>query len=144
MNKAELDSLFNKMYEDNASGKIDDGRYARMTKSYTDEQAAIAEKIKTLRVELAKYDERSDNSNVFLSAVRKYTRAKKLTIQMLGELIERIEVHQSKKVDGVHIQKLVIHYRCVGTLEIPDLDKLSQPEVTMKTRKGVAVSYSNP
>ncbi len=115
-----------------------------MTRSYLDEKAAIAEKIKTLQVELEKYDEKSDNSAVFLSAVRKYTRAKKLTIQMLGELIERIEVHQSVKVDGVNIQKLTIHYRCVGTLEIPDFDKLPQPEVTMKTRKGVAVSYSNP
>ena len=131
------------MYEDNASGKIDDDRYARMTRSYSDEQAAISEKIKTLRVELEKYNEKSDNSAVFLSAVRKYTRAKKLTVQMLGELIKRIEVHQSEKVDGIHIQKLTIHYRCVGTIEIPDLDKLSQPEVTMNTRKGVAVSYSN-
>jgi len=81
---------------------------------------------------------------ILLSAVRKCTRAKKLTIQMLGELIERIEVHQSEKVDGVSIQKLTIHYRCVGTLEIQVLDKIPQPEVTMKTRKGVAVSYSNP
>jgi site-specific DNA recombinase len=137
----ELDSLFNKMYEDNASGKIDDERFVRMTRSYTDEQAAIAEKIKTLRAELEKYDEKSDNSDVFLSTVRKYTRVKKLTTQMLNELIERIEVHQSEKVDGVHIQRLTIHYRCVGTLEIPDLGNLPQPEVTMRTRKGVVVSY---
>lgn len=54
----ELDGLFSKMYEDNISGKIDDERFARMTRSYTDEQAAIAEKIKTLRVELEKYDDK--------------------------------------------------------------------------------------
>jgi site-specific DNA recombinase len=87
-----------------------------MTRSCTDEQAAIAEKIKTLRVELEKYDEKSDNSNVFLSVVCKYSQAKKLIIQMLGELIERIDIHQLEKVDGVHIQKPTIHYRCVGTL----------------------------
>ncbi len=68
-----LDGLFNKMYEDNVSGKLDDERFARMTRSYTDEQAAIAEKIKALRAELEKYDKKSDNSGVFLSAVCKYT-----------------------------------------------------------------------
>lgn len=128
------------MYEDNVSGKFNDERFVRMSRSYTDEQAAIAEKIKALRSELEKYDEKTDNSDVFLSAVRKYTRAKKLTTQMLGELIEHIEVHQSEKVDGVNTQRLTIHYRCVGTLEIPDI--LPKPKVTMKTRKGVAVSYS--
>jgi hypothetical protein len=78
--------------------------------------------------------------NMFISTVRKYTRAKKLTERMLNELIERIEVHQSEKVDGVHIQRLTIHYNCVGALEIPET--LTMPEITMQTRKGVSVSYS--
>lgn len=139
----ELDSLFNRMYEDNVSGKIDDERFARMSRSYTEEQSAIAEKIKTLRVELEKAEEKSTDTNMFISAVRKYTRAKKLTPRMLTELVERIEVHQSEKVDGVRHQKLTIHYNCVGTIEIPDILPLPKPDVVMQTRKGVAVSYSH-
>ncbi|MEG2022192.1 MAG: DUF4368 domain-containing protein, partial [Oscillospiraceae bacterium] len=33
---------------------------------------------------------------------------------MLNDLIEKIEVHQAVKVDGKWVQKLTIHYRCVG------------------------------
>ncbi len=51
-------------------------------------------------------------------------------------------MYQSEKVDGVHVQKLKIHYTCVGSIEIPNILKLPAPEVRMQTRKGVAVSYS--
>ncbi|MDR0293676.1 MAG: DUF4368 domain-containing protein [Oscillospiraceae bacterium] len=50
-----------------------------------------------------------------------------------------MEVHQSEKIDGVHVQKLTIHYNCVGAIEIPET--LTMPEITMQTRKGVTVSY---
>ncbi len=137
----ELDNLFNRMYEDNVSGKIDNERFSRMSRSYTEEQAAISIKLKTLQAELDKVDEKAIDSTTFISAVRKYTRVKKLTPTMLNELIDRIEVHQAENVDGVHIQRLNIHYRCAGSLEIPDI--LPSPEVTLKTRKGVTVSYSS-
>jgi len=79
---------------------------------------------------------------MFIATVRKYTRAKKLSERMLGELIERIEVHHAEKVDGEHRQKLIIHYNCVGSIEIPDIILLPLPEIRLQTRKGVAVSYS--
>ena len=50
-----------------------------------------------------------------------------MTIQqprMLNELIEKIEVHQSEKIDGKTVQRLTIHYTCVGVIDIPDLDKI--------------------
>ena len=53
-----------------------------------------------------------------------------------------IVVHHAEKIDGVHAQKLIIHYNCVGTVEIPNVLPLPLPEVTIQTRKGVAVSYS--
>lgn len=55
---------------------------------------------------------------------------------------DRIEVHNTEKVDGVNVQKLTIHYNCVGTLEIPDREHLEKPSIIMQTRKGVAVSYA--
>ncbi|MDR0292753.1 MAG: DUF4368 domain-containing protein [Oscillospiraceae bacterium] len=61
---------------------------------------------------------------------------------MLIELIERVEVHQSEKINGVHVQRLTIHYNRVGAIEIPET--LTMPEITMRTRKGVTVSYEPP
>ena len=135
----ELDKLFGCMYEDNISGKIDDERFARLSKQYNVEQKELAGKIAALTIELDKQTDKAVSVEMFISTVRKYTRAKKLTEWMLGELIQRIEVYQAEKVDGVHVQRLAIHYNCVGEIEVPDT--LTIPEVTMQTRKGVAVSY---
>ena len=84
----------------------------------------------------------SITTDMFIATVRKYTRAKKLTPRMLNELIERIEVHQAEKINGVYVQKLTIHFNCVGSIEIPDALSLPEPDVLIQTRKGVAVSYS--
>ena len=138
----ELDNLFNRMYEDNASGKIDDERFARMSKQYSLEQKNLAEKIKMISAELEKQTDKAMTRDMFISTVRKYTRAKKLSELMLNELIERIEVYHAEKVDGVHRQKLTIHYNCIGSIEIPNVFPLPQPDIQFLARKGVVVSYS--
>lgn len=138
----ELDMLFERMYEDNVSGKISDDRFKRMTRRYEDEQAEIQQKINALEKELAQSSDSAMTTDTFIATVRRYTRAKKLTPCMLNELIHHIEVYQAEKLNGVSVQRLTIHYNCIGTITIPDLPPLTQPDITMQTRKGVAVSYA--
>ena len=138
----ELDGLFERIYEDNVSGKLSDDRFARMSRRYEEEQKELAEKIKALRAEIDKQSSQSMTTDMFISLVRKYTRARKLTPRMLNELIEKIEVFDAEKVDGVWEQRLRIHYNCVGAIEIPDLIPLPAPEVSVNTRKGVVVNYA--
>lgn len=138
----ELDGLFERIYEDNVSGKLTDDRFARMSRRYEEEQKELAEKIKALRAEIDKQNSQSMTTDMFISLVRKYTRARKLTPRMLNELIEKIEVFNAEKIDGVWEQRLRIHYNCVGAIEIPDLIPLPAPEVSVNTRKGVVVNYA--
>ncbi len=138
----ELDGLFERIYEDNVSGKLSDDRFARMSRRYEEEQKELAEKIKALRAEIDKQSSQSMTTDMFISLVRKYTRARKLTPRMLNELIEKIEVFNAEKIDGVWEQRLRIHYNCVGVIEIPELIPLPAPEVSVNTRKGVVVNYA--
>ena len=138
----ELDGLFERIYEDNVSGKLSDDRFAKMSRRYEDEQKELAEKIKKLRSEIEKRSSRSMTTDMFIGLVRKYTRARKLTPRMLNELIEKIEVFNAEKIDGVWEQRLRIHYNCVGTIEIPTVLPLPIPEVSVNTRKGVVVNYA--
>ena len=138
----ELDGLFERIYEDNVSGKLSDDRFAKMSRRYEDEQKELAEKIKRLRSEIEKQSSRSMTTDMFIGLVRKYTRARKLTPRMLNELIEKIEVFNAEKIDGVWEQRLRIHYNCVGTIEIPTVLPLPIPEVSVNTRKGVVVNYA--
>ena len=101
----------------------------------------MAQSIKEARVQLEKCSDQSMTTDTFIATVRKYTRAKKLTPRMLNELIRRIEVHQSEKVNGVYVQRLTICYNCVGTLEFPKELPLDMPKVLMQTRKGVRLAY---
>lgn len=138
----DIDNIFNRMYEDNISGKIDDDRFAKMSKTYTDEQTEIAEKIKLLRVELEKTEEKTVEADMFITTVRKYTRIKKLTREILHELIDEIKINHAEKLDsGETVQIITIYWNCIGTLEIPDLPKIPDVDVTVNTRKGVNVKY---
>ena len=138
----ELDGLFERIYEDNVSGKLSDDRFAKMSRRYEDEQKELSEKIKKFRSEIEKQSSRSMTTDMFIGLVRKYTRARKLTPRMLNELIEKIEVFNAEKIDGVWEQRLRIHYNCVGTIEIPTVLPLPIPEVSVNTRQGVVVNYA--
>ena len=138
----ELDGLFERIYEDNVSGKLSDDRFSKMSRRYEEEQKEISEKIKPLRAEMDKLSSKAVTADMFISTVRKYTRAKALTPRMLNELIDRIEVHQAEKIDGEWVQHLTIHYNCVGAIFIPEVFPLPVPEVSVNTRKGVVVNYA--
>ena len=137
----ELDGLFERIYEDNVSGKLSDDRFAKMSGRYEDEQKELAEKIKKLRSEIEKQSSQAMTTDMFISLVRKYTRTRKLTPRMLNELVEKIEVYNVEKIDGVWEQRLRIHYNCVGEIIIPKMLPLPIPDVTVNTRKGVFVNY---
>ena len=138
----ELDGLFERIYEDNVSGKLSDDRFAKMSRRYEEEQKELSEKIKKLRSEIEKQSSRATSTDMFVSIVHKYTRARKLTPRMLNELVEKIEVYNAEKIDGEWVQRLRIHYNCVGEMNIPNEPALPIPAVTVNTRKGVFVSYT--
>ena len=138
----ELDTLFERLYEDNVSGKIDDARFAKMAKRYEQEQGENAGRIKALRLEVKKLEEKRMDVDDFLETVRHYTNAAKITKRMVAELIDHIEVYPAVKEDGVTNQRVTIHYNCIGAFEVPDRRKIPERDIMLETRKGVALSYA--
>ena len=138
----ELDMLFERLYEDNVAGKIDDARFAKMSKRYEQEQGENAKKIKALRLELKKDESKRMDIDDFLETVRRYTDATTTTKRMVAELIDHIEVYHAEKQDGVTNQRVVIHYNCIGAFDVPDCRKIPEADIITETRKGVALSYA--
>ena len=138
----ELDMLFERLYEDNVAGKIDDARFAKMSKRYEQEQGENAKKIKALRLELKKDESKRMDIDGFLETVRQYTDATTITKRMVAELIDHIEVYHAEKQDGVTNQRVDIHYNCIGAFDVPDRRKIPEADIIMETRKGVALSYA--
>ena len=75
----------------------------------------------------------------FLSAVRKYTEMQTFTPLLLKELIERIDVHKIEGTGKNRTQRIVIHYRFVGVIDLPKKDRAEH--LKLDTRQGVAVEY---
>ena len=138
----ELDMLFERLYEDNVAGKIDDARFAKMSKRYEQEQGENAKKIKALRLELKKDESKRMDIDDFLETVRRYTDATTITKRMVAELIDHIEVYHAEKQDGITNQRVVIYYNCIGAFDVPDRRKIPETDIIMETRKGVALSYA--
>ncbi len=138
----ELDMLFERLYEDNVAGKIDDARFAKMSKRYEQEQGENAKKIKALRLELKKDESKRMDIDDFLETARRYTDVATITKRMVAELIDHIEVYHAEKQDGITNQRVVIHYNCIGAFDVPDRRKIPEADIIMETRKGVALSYA--
>ena len=137
---AELDLLFTKTYEDNASGKLSDERFMMITKRYDDEQISLKKKISAIQAEIDAEERHKHSAASFLLTVKKYTEIQELTPIILNELVEKIVVHQAQGAGKNRSQELEIHYNFVGKLDTPEVACLPQ-SVMIDTRQGVSVEY---
>lgn len=65
----ELDKLFERIYEDNVTGKLSDERFAVMSSSYEEEQQALKADAETLRQEIEVQEQRNQNLELFIQKV---------------------------------------------------------------------------
>lgn len=138
----ELDKLFERLYEDNVSGKVTDERFSKMSKRYEQEQGENSAKIKTIKRVLKENGGQLMTTDLFLEIVHQYTDVRKLTQRMIAELIDHIEVYHAEKISGKTTQKITIYYNCIGAFTVPERKNIPDVDVSMKTRKGVTLGYS--
>ncbi len=113
-----------------------------MSKRYEQEQGENAGRIKVLRLEVKKLEDKQMDVDAFLETVRRYTDAKTITRRMVGELIDHIEVYPAVKEDGITNQRVTIYYNCIGVFEVPDRRKIPERDILLETRRGVALGYA--
>lgn len=112
----ELDLLFQRIYEDNVSGKISDERFEMLSETYEKEQAELKSLIENLSAEISETEEQSDNVERFISKVHKYFDLQELTPSVLNDMVKCVYVHAPQTVDGKRTQKIDIVYDLVGIL----------------------------
>lgn len=122
----ELDRLFVKIYEDNASSKLSDERFAMMSKTYEDEQTELKAEVKSLQQEIEVQERQIENLEQFIQRVRSHTDLTELTPYALRELVKAIYVEAPDKSSGKRKQKLHIEYDLVGFIPVDTLIKAEQ------------------
>lgn len=113
----QLDGLFQRIYEDNVSGKLSDERFVKLSQEYEAEQKDLQSEIEALRMELSQEEQQSVNVKSFLSTVKKYTEIPELTSEIVHEFIDRIIVHEADKSSGKRIQEIEIIYNHIGVFD---------------------------
>ena len=93
---------------------------------------ALCEKLDSLA-------EKRQTKENFVKAVRSFMEMKTLNPVILRELIEKIEVFQIEGTGKNRTQRVIIHYRFVGCLQIPEWHR--KRKITLESRQGVAVNY---
>ena len=113
---AEIDTLIQKIYEDNASGKLSDERYATLSLSYEEEQKTLKATIPEMRAYLETETDKTESLQRFIQKVKQVTELKALTPELIHEFVDKIVVYAPRYLDGKRVQLLDIYYSGVGIL----------------------------
>ena len=112
----EIDSIIQKLYEDNLLGKISDERFVKLSQSYEEEQHQLQASISDLTEKLAKQQEDKLNISQFMARILKYTELPELTVEIVNELIDKIVIHKPTGTKRNRIIQIDIYYNFIGKL----------------------------
>lgn len=135
----ELLRLYERVYEDNVNGKVTDDWFMRLSHKYEVEQEELKKQMFDLKNKIERLDTAQNSSGSFIRAIRKFMTMQTLTPIILQELIDKIEVFPIEGTGKNRTQRLIIHYRFVGCIDLPSI----VPKHTYKldSRQGVAIEY---
>lgn len=112
----EIDTIIQKLYEDNLLGKISDERFVKLSQSYEEEQKQLQTSISDLTEKLAKQQEDNLNISKFMTRILKYTELPELTVEIVNELIDKIVIHKPTGMKRNRIIQIDIYYNFIGKL----------------------------
>lgn len=112
----EIDDKFQKLYEDNVAGKVNDDRFATMSMSLETEQEGLKAKVPELETELENAQIATEGLQRFIEKAKKVTQLTELTSELVHEFIQKIVVGKHEYKDGNRYQSVEIHYNGVGII----------------------------
>ena len=92
-------------------------RFSDLNAKYEAERAEKSEAIPELERKVKSYLENRTDANRWLAIIRRYTEITELDESILFELVDRIEVGETKKVGGQRVCDLRVYYRYVGNVD---------------------------
>ena len=113
---AELDILFQRIYEDNVVGKLSDERFATMSANYETEQKALKESLVQLKANIEMQNDK----------VRRYTEIKELTPAIINEFIDCIMVSKKQMIDEKTVYPIDIYYNGIGIINAPSAEEYEE------------------
>lgn len=133
-----VSQLYEKLYEDNVIGKVSDEWFIELSHKYEKERMDLKAKIADTRHKIEELKNTNSEYEKFISAIRRFMQMDNLTSPLLRELIDHIDIFETEGTGKGRTQRIVIYYRFIGYIELPNATKQTH---IADTRKGVAVEY---
>lgn len=133
-----VSQLYEKLYEDNVIGKVSDEWFIELSHKYEKERMDLKAKIADTRYKIEELKNNNSEYGKFISAIRRFMQMDNLTSPLLRELIDHIDIFETEGTGKSRTQRIVIYYRFIGYIELPNTTKQTH---IADTRKGVAVEY---
>lgn len=133
-----VSQLYEKLYEDNVIGKVSDEWFVELSHKYEKERMDLKAKIADTRHKIKELKNTNSEYVKFISAIRRFMQMDNLTSPLLRELIDHIDIFETEGTGKSRTQRIVIYYRFIGYIELPNATKQTH---IADTRKGVAVEY---
>lgn len=133
-----VSQLYEKLYEDNVIGKVSDEWFIELSHKYEKERMDLKAKIADTRHKIEELKNNNSEYEKFISAIRRFMQMDNLTSPLLRELIDHIDIFETEGTGKSRTQRIVIYYRFIGYIELPNTAKQTH---IADTRKGVAVEY---
>ena len=130
--------LYEKLYEDNVIGKVSDEWFVELSHKYEKERMDLKAKIADTQYKIEELKNTNSEYEKFISAIRRFMQMDNLTSPLLRELIDHIDIFETEGTGKSRTQRIVIYYRFIGYIELPNATKQTH---IADTRKGVAVEY---
>jgi hypothetical protein len=122
---AELDKLFNILYEDKVKGVLSEERFIAMSGGYEQEQSELRAENVTLAAQIEAFNADSKNTDNFVSLVRRYTDISELSPAIINEFVDKIIVHEGVWSEGGRYgsrsQQVDVYLKYIGVFDVPDL-----------------------
>ncbi|MCL2071909.1 MAG: DUF4368 domain-containing protein, partial [Oscillospiraceae bacterium] len=132
----ELDTVFRKLYSDNALGRLSDEQFLTLTAGYDNEKAALSRRLDELENSINSNTDRKNDIAKFVRLVGKYSDIQELDYEVLHEFIDRILIHDLDR--EAKTRKIEIFYSFVGRVNsgdkpVEDVSRIRREMIDVKT-----------
>ncbi len=97
---AKLDTIIQRLYDDNLEGNISDDGFYKMSVAYEEEQNQLVEKVSALERIIENVKCQVGNVDRFLALVRRYTDIRELDAEIIRTFVKRIVAYKADKSSG--------------------------------------------
>lgn len=113
----EIDQIIDQLYEDKVVGTLSAERFTRMLGRYEAEQAQLIQRNEELRIAVNNARSESGAVDRFLRVVRETTCPEELTSEIVGNLIDRVEVGETYMDGDEKKQDIRILFNFIGEVD---------------------------